>query len=713
MKKLLLIIGFVLSFGMLKSQYDAALHFDGLDDYVPIKKPTDLSGPSHITLEVWINCDNFNSSPCETCAPLIWEQNSIYRLGTGNTKDLYIQLTDGTTSQSVVKKQVLSDSTWHHVAATFDGKYIRLYLDGNILDSTKANFQALKYTTSNTEVWIGDPKTGYGGTIDEPRIWDYARTQQEIRESMVSRYKSNKSGLLVQLSFDEGDPYQDNTKLSTVYDLSTNSNDGTLGNMTLTGKTSNFVIGRTYCDSTVYGKNDVKACGKFISPSGNLNVTKSGTYMDTVKSVGGCDSVITYTVKILSATGATLKLTGCDSVASPTVKDLFYYKSGTYQERITNSVGCDSNINVIVNITRPSVTKYAYDECYSATLKGSGKIVTKSGVYVDSFKAYGGCDSLIVHDVTIKEASFAKQKLNFCRFVVCPTDKNTVYKAEGTYFDTIANAIGCDSIIQYDVISVKSFGEVDIRSCTDWKSPSGKVFTSTGKYLDTLFGMNSKACDSIVTINLTILAPTNESLSATECDEYYTPSGKRITKSGKVNDIIQSTLGCDSIIYTIDVNIVNVVTTVSRDWNELISDATAADSYQWLDCKDNYSAINGATSASYSPGGNGEFAVEVTQGKCIDTSRCNVFAFSGVDGLTNYKFKLVPNPSSGWFEIVSVNGLEMSSIEIFDFNGKRVYNWTGEKLLSKSIDLGEVASGVYEVRMTHTKGTESLRLMID
>lgn len=713
MKKILLIIGFVLSFGMLKSQYDAALHFDGLDDYVPIKKPTDLSGPSHITLEVWINCDNFNSSPCETCAPLIWEQNSIYRLGTGNTKDLYIQLTDGTTSQSVVKKQVLSDSTWHHVAATFDGKYIRLYLDGNILDSAKANFQALKYTSSNTEVWIGDPKTGYGGTIDEPRIWDYARTQQEIRESMVSRYKSNKSGLLVQLSFDEGDPYQDNTKLSTVYDLSTNSNDGTLGNMTLTGKTSNFVIGRTYCDSTVYGKNDVKACGKFISPSGNLNVTKSGTYMDTVKSVGGCDSVITYTVKILSATGATLKLTGCDSVASPTVKDLFYYKSGTYQERITNSVGCDSNINVIVNITRPSVTKYAYDECYSATLKGSGKIVTKSGVYVDSFKAYGGCDSLIVHDVTIKEASYAKQKLNFCRFVVCPTDKNVVYKAEGTYFDTITNAIGCDSIIQYDVVSVKSFGEVDIRSCTDWKSPSGKVFTSTGKYLDTLFGMNSKACDSIVTINLTILTPTNESLSVTECDVYYTPSGKRITKSGKVNDIIQSTLGCDSIIYTIDVNIVNVVTTVSRDWNELISDATSADSYQWLDCKDNYSAINGATSASYSPGGNGEFAVEVTQGKCIDTSRCNVFAFSGVDGLTNYKFKLVPNPSSGWFEIVSVNGLEMSSIEIFDFNGKCVYNWAGEKLLSKSIDLGEVASGVYEVRMTHTKGTESLRLMID
>ena len=713
MKKLLLIIGFVLSFGILKSQYDAALHFDGLDDYVPIKKPTGLSGPSQITLEVWINCDNFSSSPCETCAPLIWEQNSVYRLGTGNTRDLYIQLTDGTTSQSVVKKQILKDTTWHHVAATFDGKYIRLYLDGNILDSTKANFQALKYTTSNTEVWIGDPKTGYGGTIDEPRIWNYARTQKEIRESMVSRYKSNEPGLLLQMTFDEGDPYQDNTKLSTVYDLSSKSNDGTLGNMALKGNTSNFVIGRTYCDSTVYGKASVKACGKYVSPSGNLNVTKSGNYMDTVKSIGGCDSVISYSVTILSATGSTIKLLGCDSVASPTVKDLYYYKSGTYQERITNSVGCDSNINVVVTITRPSVTKYSYNECYSAKLNGSGKVVTKSGTYIDSFKAWAGCDSVIIHEVKIKEASYAKQTLNFCRFVVCPTDKTVVYKAEGTYYDTIPNAIGCDSIIQYDVVSVKSFGEVDIRSCTDWKSPSGKVFSTSGKYLDTLFGMNTKACDSIVTINLEILTPTNEAFSVTECDEYYTPSGKRITKSGKVNDILESSLGCDSVVYTIDVNIINVVTTISRDWNELISDASTADAYQWLNCKDNYSVIDGATSASYSPGGNGEFAVEVTQGKCIDTSRCSVFAFTGVDGLTNYSFKVVPNPSSGLFEIVSVNGLEMSSIEIFDYNGKKVYSWSGDMVMKKVIDLGNVASGVYELRMIHNNGTESLRLMID
>ena len=73
----------------------------------------------------------------------------------------------------------------------------------------------------------------------------------------------------------------------------------------------------------------------------------------------------------------------------------------------------------------------------------------------------------------------------------------------------------------------------------------------------------------------------------------------------------------------------------------------------------------------------------------------------------------MPNPSSGLFEIVSVNGLEMSSIEIFDYNGKKVYSWSGDMVMKRVIDLGNVASGVYELRMIHNNGTESLRLMID
>ena len=33
--------------------------------------------------------------------------------------------------------------------------------------------------------------------------------------------------------------------------------------------------------------------------------------------------------------------------------------------------------------------------------------------------------------------------------------------------------------------------------------------------------------------------------------------------------------------------------------------------------------------------------------------------------------------------------------------------------MKKVIDLGNIASGVYELRMIHNKGTETLRLMID
>ena len=60
MKKLLLTIT-SLAIGSYVFAQSTALHFDGIDDYVKITGHTDLSGPKTITLETWVNVDNFNS----------------------------------------------------------------------------------------------------------------------------------------------------------------------------------------------------------------------------------------------------------------------------------------------------------------------------------------------------------------------------------------------------------------------------------------------------------------------------------------------------------------------------------------------------------------------------------------------------------------------------------------------------------------------------
>ncbi len=714
MKKKLLTCIALLVGGHLFAQ-STALHFDGVDDYVKITGHTDLSGPKTITIESWINVDNFSSSPCSNCAPLVWHQGGSYRFGTGNARGLHFDLSDGSGTQTLnITSAVLKDSVWHHVAATFDGAWMRIYLDGNVLDSLKTKFQSIGYSSSTTDVWIGDPATGYGGIAEETRIWNYARSTKEIREGMITSYDKTFKGLLLQLSYEDGIPYKDNTKVKGVTDLSGLGNNGSLENFAQKDSTSNFVLGLSYCDTAVYGSLKVNACEQFRMPSGRRIVTKSGNYSDTIRSYQGCDSIIDIEVKLRYNTTGKLTVVTCDSFKSLADKTLVYRKSGVYQERIPNFVGCDSIINIYLTITHPSEKTFKYRECGSVILNGTGKKVSKSGIYIDTFIGWGGCDSIIIHEVEILQNSSATANLNLCSFVACPTDKNVVYKQPGIYYDTIKNVAGCDSLITYNVISAKTTGETDIIACKSFKSPSGNAtWTESGTYRDTLYGGNYKACDSFVVINLTVIKPQNAQKSVTACESYTSPGGKRVTTSGKIFETYKSQLGCDSIIQTIDVTIVNIDLKINRDWNTLISaskDASGA-KFQWLDCQQNLQKIDGETSAEFAASGNGEYAVEITQGSCIDTSRCMVFAFTSKEEMGKTVVQVYPNPNDGNWQLQLTEPIRNARVTIWDATGKLIWESFYENLESKAIETN-LQTGMYTVLITGDEVRYALPLMI-
>tara|TARA_B100000767_G_scaffold275627_1_gene313830 strand:+ start:52 stop:1620 length:1569 start_codon:yes stop_codon:yes gene_type:complete len=65
--------------------------------------------------------------------------------------------------------------------------------------------------------------------------------------------------------------------------------------------------------------------------------------------------------------------------------------------------------------------------------------------------------------------------------------------------------------------------------------------------------------------------------------------------------------------------------------DQLVSAANGA-SYQWLDCNNNYSAIPGENSQSFSPSSNGSYAVQIYEvgGICVDTSACYTISVVGI-----------------------------------------------------------------------------------
>jgi hypothetical protein len=90
-----------------------------------------------------------------------------------------------------------------------------------------------------------------------------------------------------------------------------------------------------------------------------------------------------------------------------------------------------------------------------------------------------------------------------CNAFISPSGLYTWFTT-GTYIDTVSNAAGCDSIITINlVINNNTSSTQAIVSCDNYLSPSGNYnWTMSGTYTDTI--ANSIGCDSIITINLTI-----------------------------------------------------------------------------------------------------------------------------------------------------------------------------------------------------------------
>lgn len=143
----------------------------------------------------------------------------------------------------------------------------------------------------------------------------------------------------------------------------------------------------------------------------------------------------------------------------------------------------------------------------------------------------------------------------------------------------------------------------------------------------------------------------------------------------------------------------SVTTALSLDSLTITADNTVG-TYQWIDCSDN-SPVPGATSQSFSPAYNGDFAVIVTEGDCSDTSACETVSTVVLNELNSASFALYPNPSVDGRFTINYNG-EILSIEIVDVMG-RVMDFS-ENLPSTFVDGSVLDRGHYFVRLTTENG---------
>ena len=217
------------------SYNNSALSFDGEDDYIYIPNSNDINtgnnNHTQKTIEAWFNV--YDKS-------LTSKKQTIYEQG-GTTRGLNIYIHSGSLyvggwnepngesdwdPGTFLSTSSIQSNTWHHVALTLSGgnsvssNAFKGYLDGVEFgsgDGSKLWNHGGDISIArnrDTKFHSGDYSTAryFKGKIDEVRLWNTIRTQQQIYAKKDTILQGNESGLTAYFNFqeDSGDILIDN-----------------------------------------------------------------------------------------------------------------------------------------------------------------------------------------------------------------------------------------------------------------------------------------------------------------------------------------------------------------------------------------------------------------------------------------------------------------------------------------------------------------------
>jgi hypothetical protein len=152
-----------------------ALSFDGIDDLVSVPDATSLDLTAGMTLEAWVRPDAVNG----------WRTAILKERPGDLAYALYPSTSGGRPNgeaglASVYGPAGIPAGAWTHLATTYDGSVLKLYVNGA---EAAARNQAVSVPTSNLPLRIGG-NTVWGeyfdGLIDDVRVYNRALTPAEV-----------------------------------------------------------------------------------------------------------------------------------------------------------------------------------------------------------------------------------------------------------------------------------------------------------------------------------------------------------------------------------------------------------------------------------------------------------------------------------------------------------------------------------------------------
>lgn len=229
------------------SEIDNVLNFDGADDFVTVTDATSLDLTSTGTLAAWINPSSFSSEgECRRILAKGWgtggqNENSPYQLMVCDSKMIQFSVGNDTDFQLLSSNHSILLNEWTHVAATWDGSDLSLYINGALAATAT---QTVVPFVNAEDLYLGSidgTQFYWDGDMDEISIWSTSKTETEIQDMMQNELLGSESNLSAYYLFDEGTAGADNAGVDSLPDETANANDGALSNFTLDTSVSNWL----------------------------------------------------------------------------------------------------------------------------------------------------------------------------------------------------------------------------------------------------------------------------------------------------------------------------------------------------------------------------------------------------------------------------------------------------------------------------------------
>jgi len=178
----LVLAGSATSSAWVSGKYGSALSFDGVDDYVDAGNASALDfATGDFTIETWILYKGVGSHGYVAGKGQYYGEGYWLFAESDNDACLYITGSDGL--KSACASGAVANDKWHHLVGIYSDadNLAKIYVDGEYEGKVSVN-SPTGHTDNNFRMG-NSPGTPYPfkGLIDEVRIYNYARTPDEIR----------------------------------------------------------------------------------------------------------------------------------------------------------------------------------------------------------------------------------------------------------------------------------------------------------------------------------------------------------------------------------------------------------------------------------------------------------------------------------------------------------------------------------------------------